>query len=153
MLANVLLGVPRNDRIDRDIVRSIVEEPGRGSNPYSDLDTLIGKLATLKPQLAALARTEDGFTTYWAVKDDAGIHTSRQGQVLGLLGWHEDEIGNPPLPALVQRKNEPMVNDGYFVMVEKARGLTNDIPGTESEREALWREHVRRVRSEWRGTN
>lgn len=136
-------------RVEREIVREIVQEENRVSNPYATLDKLMEKLGALKPHLATLAQTDGAFTTYWELKDDVGIFTSRQGVVLGVLGWHEDEIGNPPLPALVQNKNEPMPNDGYFVMVEKARHLTDHIPETERKREEIYQNHVRMVRDKW----
>jgi hypothetical protein len=136
-------------RIHREIVSRIVREEERGANPYASLETLVQKLSILKPHLVALARTDDKCTSYWKLKDDVGIHTTRQGRVLGVLGWHEDELGNSPLPALVEKKNEPMVSDGYFVMVRKASGLTDEIPESEPGRRALWQKHVECVRNEW----
>ncbi|SEO53238.1 hypothetical protein SAMN04487948_103108 [Halogranum amylolyticum] len=109
--------------IDREVIERITETEGRISNNYATFDTLIDKLEALKPYLVSVARDDSRFTTYMDVADEVGVFTARQSWVLGILGLHEDEIGNPPLPAVVVQRGsgEPTVGDKYFLMVEKRR--------------------------------
>lgn len=138
-----------NRRADPDLVHKIVVEEKRMENPYSDLPTLVDKLNKLKPYLVSVAQ-EGGYTTYMKTAEDIGIFTARQSQVLGVLGLHEDEQGNPPLSALVvQSRDPPMVGDKYFNMIDVARNQTNDIPSTPSGKRKLWQNHVQQVREHW----
>jgi len=138
-----------NRRVDPDLVHEIVVEEKRMENPYNDLPTLVDKLNKLKPYLASVAQ-EGGYTTYMETAEELGIFTARQSQVLGVLGLHEDERGNPPLSALVvQSRDPPMVGDKYFLMIDVSRNQTNDIPTTPSGKRNLWQNHVQQVRSHW----
>lgn len=93
---------------------------------------------------------EEGYTTYRDVADEVSIFTAHQSYVLGTLGLHEDELGNPLLPAVVVRSQDPpMVGDQYFRMVEKT-SRPEDIPDAEPARRRLWQDHVTQVREHWR---
>lgn len=136
-------------RVNPDIVHQIVVEEERMANPYSELEKLIEKLNDIKPYLITVAQ-EEAYTTYMGTADKTGVFTARQSQVLGTLGLHEDEFGNPPLPAVVvQSREPPMVGEKYFNMIKVARNLTNDIPETESDKRELWQQHIRDVRDYW----
>lgn len=136
--------------IDPEVVSQIVTHEEKIKNPYSDLGTLVGKLEDIKPYLVTIAREEDSLTTYIKTAHETGVFTARQSEVLGVLGIHEDEIGNPPLSAVVvQSKDDPMVGEKYFNMVRAARGLTNTIPESQTERRELWEKHLQDVRAHW----
>lgn len=135
--------------INSDIVHQIVVKKERMENPYRDKGTLIEKLENMKSHLISVAQ-EDRYTTYGETADKAEVFTARQSLVLGILGLHEDELGNPPLSAIVvQSKQPPMVGKKYFDMVEQCRSLTNDIPATPSKRRELWQTHIQEVKQHW----
>jgi len=141
----------KSPAIDPDIVHQIVVEDRRIENPYSDLETLVTKLEDIKAHLVTVAEHENKLMTYIETAHEAGIFTARQSRVLGVLGLHEDERGNPPLSAVVvQSTEDPTVGDKYFNMVKLAQGLTDTIPGSEPKRRELWEEHLQQVRTHWR---
>jgi len=140
-----------SERVDPDLVHEIVVADGRMSNPYAEFETLLEKLDKMKPYLILVARDGD-YTTYMEATEETGVHTSRQSLVLGTLGLHEDEVENPPLPALVvQATTDPttMPGDKYFRMIEKTRNLPDNIPDSERERRAMWEDHIQAVREHW----
>lgn len=118
------------------------------TNGYNKLEKLVKKLQILKPYLVSVA--QDGeLTDYWVTMENTGIFTARQSWVLGFLGLHEDELGNPLLPSIVVSTNSDMPGNKYFNMVQATQNYTNEIPETRIERRELWQNHVEEVREFW----
>lgn len=140
--------MPQNRQIDSGFVHQIVVEEERMGNPYAEVETLVEKLHRLKPYLIDVARRDDGYTTYKETSKATGIFTARQSRVLGTLGLHEDELGQPLLPALVvQDTTNPMPGEKYFNMVDATKNCSG--PGVESDRRDVWEDHVKEVRRHW----
>ncbi|WP_162991613.1 hypothetical protein [Halostella salina] len=98
------------------------------TNPYTEFEKLVDKLNDIKPYLTKIVQKER-YTTYMETAEETGVFTAHQSRVLGTLGLHEDELGNPPPPAVVvQSRDPPMVGEKYFNMIEAARNQTNNIP-------------------------
>lgn len=144
--------MPDERRIDTEILHRIVVAEERIENPYSEFDKLVEKITPLKPYLVSVARGDPPKTTYDDTREECGIFTGRQGRVLGILGLHEDELGNPLLSAVVVQSdgNDPMPGEKYFWMVEKARNTTEPIPSTSEGRRQMWRNHLDEVQNYWR---
>ncbi|MFU1783011.1 hypothetical protein ACM16X_16700 [Haloarcula japonica] len=140
----------KNDEIEPNLIHKIIVEERRMGNPYTEVETLVGRLRELKPYLIEIARQKDSYTTYMQTGKATGIFTARQSRVLGTLGLHEDELGQPLLPALVvQDTSSPMPGEKYFNMVTATRTRDDSISVTDAEKRQLWENHVQEVREFW----
>lgn len=136
------------DAVDEDVLRRIAVEERTIQSPYNEFETLVAKVERLVPFLVDVARRR-ACTHYGAVARECGVHTVRQGRVLGILGLHEDALGRPLLPAVVAKAGGERVGDGYFELVRKAPNRPDDLPDDDETRQWIWDTHREAVYEAW----
>lgn len=135
-------------RVDEDVLHRIVDASWTADSPYSDVETLVEKVGTLRRFLVGVAR-ERACTDHGAVARRCTVHPARQHRVLQFLGLHEDQLDRPLLPAVVTPAGAETPDAEYFRLVERAPGQPDDVPSGAAERRWLWNTQRARVYREW----
>lgn len=133
--------------VDEAVLQGVITSQ-RVESPYSQFGTLVAKVRTLFPHLVTVARDRSS-TDHGAITRECGIHPTRQGAVLAILGHHEAELGRPLLPAVVTTADGEMPGEWYLELVEQDPGHPDDVPTAPAERQWLWETQREDVYRAW----